>query len=73
MLFLEVIHWSEPIICCHFPWLAGDLWKTGCLHDVGFFSVLPAATITLKEAKNALNALIKLLFCVDNCSICMEA
>lgn len=31
MLFLQVVHWNEPIICCHFPWLPGDLWKTGCL------------------------------------------
>lgn len=48
-LFLQVIHWNYPIICCHFPWLPGDLWKTGCLCDAAFF-VLPAAKITLKEA-----------------------
>lgn len=72
MLFLQVIHLNEPIICFYFPWLAGDLWKTACLHGASFFSVLPAAKITLKEAKNALNALIKLLFCVDNCGICTE-
>lgn len=72
MLFFQVAHWNELVICCLFPWLASDLWKTGCLHDAGF-SVLPAAKITLKEAKNALNAPIKLLFCVDNCSICAEA
>lgn len=73
MLFLQVIHWNEPLICCHLPQLGSDLWKMVCLHDAAFFPVLPAARITLKEAKNALNALIKLLFCVDNCRICTEA
>lgn len=73
MLFLQVIHWNEPIICCHFPWIAGDLWKTGCLHGADSFYVLPAAKNTLKEVENALNSLIKLLFCVDNCGICTEA
>lgn len=72
MLFLQVVHWNEPIICCHFPWLPGDLWKTGCLRDAAFF-VFPAAKITLKESKKALNALLKLLFCIDNCSTCTEA
>lgn len=70
--FLQVIHWNEPIICCHFLWLPGDLWKTGCLRDAAFF-VFPAAKITLKEAKKSLNALLKLLFCIDNCSVCTEA
>lgn len=68
-LILQVIHWNYPIICCHFPRLPGDLWKTGCLCDAAYF-VFPAAKITLKEAKKALNALLKLLFCLDNCSIC---
>lgn len=34
--------------------------------------MLSAAKIGLKEAKKALNALIKLLFCLDNCSICTK-
>lgn len=54
--FLQVFHWNQPIICCHFPWFPGDLWKTGYLRDAAFF-VFPAAEITLKEAKKALNAL----------------
>lgn len=43
-----------------------------CLHGAGFFSMLHAAKITLKEAKNALNTLIRILSCVDNYSICTK-
>lgn len=34
--------------------------------------MLHAAKITLKEAKNALNTLIRILSCVDNYSICTK-
>lgn len=71
VLSLQVIHWNEPIICCHFSCLL-VIYEKLCLHGSVFFSMFCAAKITLKEAKNALNTLLRTFSCVDNCRICTK-